>query len=225
MVQIVVYMPIIKVNLPPNTEVFLEAIRHIAEFELWDSHRMITGFASIFGIAEYVSTNPNAEEYKNAGFRSLNFWDNMKYNFFLLAWFLFVIFIIFICSFFKRCEPRSSKLLKKIQKKWTFSNTLRTLSVVFLQTLICFTIATKIETVPFIAIMGSLLALYPIWCTVFLCYNKPILTNRQILEKYWALYGSLKFKENTALIYPLISNLRKIIFVIGAVILTKWSYF
>jgi len=48
-------MPIIKVNLPPNTEIYLEALRHIAEFELWDTHEFINGFASLFGILEYVS--------------------------------------------------------------------------------------------------------------------------------------------------------------------------
>jgi len=218
-------MPIIKVNLPPNTEIYLEALRHIAEFELWDSHNMITGFASLFGIAEYVSKNPNFEEYKNAGFRSLNFWDNMKYNFFLLAWFLFIVLIVFICTFFKKCEPRSSKLLKKIYKKWTFSNSLRTMSVMFLYTIISFVIATKFESLSFIAIVGSMLALYPIWCTLFLFYYRTSLTNRSTLEKYWALYGSLKFKEGTALMYPFMSNLRKVIFVVGAVVLTKWSYF
>ena len=225
MIQIVVYMPIIKVNLPPNTEIYLEALRHVAEFELWDSHNMITWVAGLFGIPEYISTNPNAEEYKNTGFRSLHFWDNMKYNFFLLSWFLFVVFIIFICSCFKRCEPRSSKMLKKIQKKWTWSNTLRTLSVVFLYTLISFTISTKIESKPFIFTVGSLIAAYPLWSICFLLWNRSSLTERITLEKYWALYGNLKFKETAALFYPLVSCLRKIIFVGGAVILTQWSYF
>ena len=132
MLQIVVYMPIIKVNLPPNAEIYLNAMRKVAEFELWDSHAMVAGFASLFGIPEFISKNPNAEEYKNAGFRSLNFWDNMKYYGFILACFIFVCLIIFICSFFKKCEPRSSKMLKKILKKWTWSNTQRLISVLFL---------------------------------------------------------------------------------------------
>lgn len=141
MIQLVVYTPIIKVNLPPNAEIFLEALRHVAEFEPWDTHSFIRGLGSLFGIPVHVSTNPNSEDYKNAGFSSRYFWDNMKYNFFLFACFLFVLLIIFICSFFKRCEPRSSKMLKKIQKKWTFSNAIRTMSVLFLYTIISFTIA------------------------------------------------------------------------------------
>jgi len=46
-------MPIIKVNLPPNLEIFLESMRHVAEFTLFDTHAFISWFASIFGIPEY----------------------------------------------------------------------------------------------------------------------------------------------------------------------------
>lgn len=101
MIQIVVYMPIIKVNLPPNTEIFLESIRHIAEFRLFDTHDFISAFASILGIPEYIASNALEEEYKNAGFRNFNFWSNMEYIFFILACFIFVILIIMITSCIK----------------------------------------------------------------------------------------------------------------------------
>ena len=225
MLQIVVYTPIIKVNLPPNAEVHLEAMRHIAEFEPWDSHSLVTAIASIFGIPEYISKNPNAEDYRNAGFRSLYFWDNMKYILFLFSCFLFVCLIIFICSFFERCEPRSSKMLKKIQRKWTFSNLIRMTSVIFLYTVIAFTIAIQGADKPFVYTVGSMLILYPIWTAFFLLCNRAQLTNRGFLERYWALFGHLKSKETAALLYPFISCARKIIFVAGAVLLTEWSYF
>lgn len=43
-------MPIIKVNFPPNAEIFLELMRHVAEFELFDTHSLIGAFGNIFGI-------------------------------------------------------------------------------------------------------------------------------------------------------------------------------
>jgi len=149
----------------------------------------------------------------------------MKYNFFLMACFLFVCLIIFICSFFKKCESRSSKLLKKIQKKWTWSNTLRMISVIFLHTVISFMIATKAEGKPFVITVGVVIAAYPIWTLFYLINYRTSLTNRNNLEKYWALYGNLKFKDIAALYYPIVSCTRKIIFVGGAVVLTEWSYF
>lgn len=150
----------------------------------------------------------------------------MKYYFFLLSCFLFVILIIFICSFFKRCEPRSSKMLKKIKKKWTWSNTLRTLSVLFLYIIISYSIAIKEEGKPFIITIGTVIAAYPIWTILFLIYKgESSLTNKVVMEKYWALYGNLRYKELSSLFYPLISCARKAVFVVGAIMLTKWSYF
>lgn len=63
MIQILCYMPIIKVNLPPNVEIFLESMRHIAEFRLFDTHALISGFAGIFGIPEYVPADVAEADY------------------------------------------------------------------------------------------------------------------------------------------------------------------
>ena len=98
MLQIVVYMPIIKVNLPPNTEIFLESMRHVAEFELFDSHSIINSLASLLGIKAHSSDDPNNEEYKSAGFDSLEFLENMEYFLFVISWFLAFIIVLIIVN-------------------------------------------------------------------------------------------------------------------------------
>ena len=100
MLQIVVYMPIIQVNLPPNTEIFLESMRHVAEFEPFNSH----GF--IKSILKYNDAkNPLSEQYKSAGFISLNFLINMEY--FLLIGLCFGLFIlaVFLVSLSRKLRP------------------------------------------------------------------------------------------------------------------------
>lgn len=104
MIQIVCYMPIIKVNLPPNAEIFLESMRHIAEFRIFDTHGFISAFASMFSIPEYIPSDTIEVEYLNAGFRTFNFWSNMEYILFILAWFLFVVLLITITSYIKQCK-------------------------------------------------------------------------------------------------------------------------
>ena len=70
-------MPIIRVNLPPNAEIFLESMRHVAEFELFDTHAFINMLSSLVGIPKHQDKDPRAEEYKGAGFDSLEFHENM----------------------------------------------------------------------------------------------------------------------------------------------------
>lgn len=196
MIQILCYMPIIRVNLPPNVEIFLESMRHIAEFTLFDTHAFISGFAGIFGIPEYVPKGVAEEDYQNAGFRTFNFWSNMEYIFFVLALFLFIVLIIFITSRIKKCryQVRAKKTMKKLGKRWFWSSTIRTVSVTFLYIMIAFAIASKVNEMAFDITLGAILALYPLWTLVFLFYYRMSLINRAWLETYWALYGNLKYK-------------------------------
>jgi len=189
-------MPIIKVNLPPNAEIFLESMRHIAEFTLFDTHLVISAFASIFGISEYVATDIIEEEYQNAGFRTFNFWSNMEYIFFVLAWFLFTVLAIFISSRVKKCkcQTKAKKTMKKLRRRWFWSSTIRTFSVTFLYTIISYAIASKVNEKEFVITVGTLVSLYPLWTLFFLLYYRMSLINRSVLETYWALYGNLKYK-------------------------------
>lgn len=59
MLQIMVYMPIIKVNLPPNTEIFLESMRHIGEFKLFDTHELIISITNLLGLAKHQDLDPD----------------------------------------------------------------------------------------------------------------------------------------------------------------------
>ena len=103
---------------------------------------------------------------------------------------------------------------------------MRTLSVLFLYIIISYSIAIKEEGKPFIITIGTVIAAYPIWTILFLIYKgESSLTNKVVMEKYWALYGNLRYKELSSLFYPLISCARKAVFVVGAIMLTKWSYF
>ena len=222
MLQIVVYMPIIKVNLPPNTEIFLESMRHVAEFELFDSHSLLNALSSALGIPEHENTDPNAEEYKGAGFSSLEFEENMGYIFFIIGLFLFILLATGIMSV---CNARAKKLLQKIKKRWVWSYTLRTISVIYLFTLVSYGLASKVNSLPFKITVGVVLAAYPIWTTVFLFYYRDSLIERANLEKYWGLYGNLRFKDQAALLYPLISCTRKWLYVMGTLYLSEWSYF
>jgi len=104
MMQILCYMPIIRVNLPPNVEIFLESMRHVAEFTLFDTHAVISWLAGIFGIPEYTPAPGTEEDYRNAGFRTFNFWSNMEYIFFVFSLFLFFILLVFIASRIKNCR-------------------------------------------------------------------------------------------------------------------------
>ena len=169
MLQIVVYMPIIKVNLPPNTEIFLESMRNVAEFKLFDSHLLLNALSSVLGISEHDNTDPNAEEYKGAGFSSLEFEENMGYIFVIVGVFLFIVLTTCILSV---SNARAKKLLQKIKKRWIWSYTLRTISVIYLFTLVSYGLASKGNGLPFKITFGFFLAAYPIWTTVFLFYYR-----------------------------------------------------
>jgi hypothetical protein len=120
-------------------------MRHIAEFSLFDTHAVISGFAGIFGIPEYIPAEGTEEDYQNARFRTFNFWSNMEYLFFLLSLFLFIVLAIFIASRIKKCRwhGRAKKTMKKLGKRWFWSGAIRTVSVTFLFIMIGFAIASK----------------------------------------------------------------------------------
>jgi len=61
MLQIMVYMPIIKVNLPPNAEIFLESMRHIGEFKLFDTHELIEYLTKVVGLSKHEDNDPDVE--------------------------------------------------------------------------------------------------------------------------------------------------------------------
>ena len=102
-------MPIIKVNLPPNAEIFLESMRHVAEFELFDSHAFINWASNLVGIPEHEDKDPNAEEYKGAGFESLEFHENMGYIFIIMIIMTLTLIGLIIGSLCKK--PKAQKLL------------------------------------------------------------------------------------------------------------------
>jgi len=106
------------------------------------------------------------------------------------------------------------------KRRWIWDNSLRLISVFYLYTIIAFAIATKEKNLFFIIPVGTILALYPIWTLWFLMRNRDILVKRGILEKYWALYGNLKYKQTASLLYPFLSISRKIMFAGGAILLT-----
>lgn len=115
--------------------------------------------------------------------------------------------------------------MKKLAKRWFWSNTIRTVSVIFTYIMIAFAIASLVNGMVFAIAIGSMLAFYPLWTLVFLFYYRMSLINRTVLETYWALYGNLKYKQTTALLYPFLSISRKALFVFGAIYLEEWSYF
>ena len=222
MLQIVVYMPIIRVNLPPNAEIFLESMRHVAEFELFDSHAFINFFSKLVGLPEHDDKNPNAEEYKGAGFTSLEFHENMGYIFLMITFLALALLTIAILSIWK---PKAKKILKKIEKKWVWSYTIRFISVCYIFTVIAYALASLENGTAFKVIGGITIGLYPLWTVVFLFRNRASLASKEFLEKYWSLYGTLKFKETTGLLYPMVSCIRKGLYVFGAIYLKQWSYF
>lgn len=115
--------------------------------------------------------------------------------------------------------------MKQLRKRWFWSSTIRTVSVIFLYTMIAFAIASKVNGKDFDITLGTILALYPFWALLFLFYYRMSLINRTVMGTYWALYGNLRYKQTTALLYPFVSVARKAIFVFGAVYLEEWSYF
>jgi len=172
MLQIVVYLPIIKVNLPPNAEIFLESMRHVAEFEFFDSHALINFAATALGLPDQDEKNPNAEEYKGAGFNSLKFNVNMGYLYIVMSCMALTLVTIAIVSIWK---PKAKKMLQKIKKKWVWSYSLRFISVCYIFTLIAFALAT-LENGPVFALVGGLiLGTYPLWTIFFLFYNRSLL--------------------------------------------------
>ena len=217
MIQIMVYMPIIKVNLPPNTEIFLESMRHIGEFKLFDTHDLIVYITYLLGFPEHEDTDPNHEQYKSSGFDTFNFTENMSYYIFLISLATFSLIILLILSCFNKCKKKANKMLRKAKKKWICSNTLRVISAVYLFTLISYALASKINSMNFNIAVGSVLGAYPIMAFFLLIWFKDSLFDRTILERYWSLYGNLKFKNTSALFYPLISSLRKVMFVFGSI--------
>ena len=222
MLQIVVYMPIIRVNLPPNAEIFLESMRHVAEFEFFDSHAFINFAASVLGLPDHDDKNPNAEEYKGAGFTSLEFHENMGYLFIVMSCMALALLTIAILSIWK---PKAKKMLQKIKKRWIWSYTLRFISVCYIFTLIAFALATLENGVVFTLIGVIGLAIYPVWTVFFLFYNRSLLSQKDTLEKYWSLYGTLRFKETFAMLYPFVNCARKACYVFGAIYLKEWAVF
>ena len=219
MLQVAVYMPIIKVNLPPNTEIFLESIRHVAEFEIFDSH------AALGSIFSKTQEDPLAEQYQSAGFNSLYFLDNMQYHILVGAFFILCLMVTALAALAKMAHPRCMKWLRQISKKWAYDYLLRTINVMFVLIFISYVLGTKVNGPYFTYLGGALLVGYPFWTLVFLYRNRENLGKKQYLSKYWSLYGNLKFKDPECLSYPFVSLMRKVLFASGAILLTDWAYF
>jgi len=169
MLQIVCYMPIIRVNLPPNAEIFLESMRHVAEFEFFDSHKFINFASSLAGIPEHDDNDPNAEEYKGAGFVSLEFHENMGYIFLVIILMFIALLVLMMVSL---CKPKAKKMLTKTKKRWVWSNTLRLISVCFLFTVIAYALASLENGTVFICVGGAVIFLYPAWTVFFFFYYR-----------------------------------------------------
>jgi hypothetical protein len=92
-------------------------------------------------------------------------------------------------------------------------------------TLISYALASKVSERPFNITVGIILGAYPVLTLFLLLGYKDSLIDRSTLERYWSLYGNLKFKNTTALFYPFVSTLRKIMFVFGTIYLEEYSYF
>ena len=47
--------------MPPNLEIFLESMRHIGEFKLFDTHELIEWITEALGFPEHTDVNPDVD--------------------------------------------------------------------------------------------------------------------------------------------------------------------
>ena len=121
--QIIVYFPIYGVDIPPNTLIFLDAVRKIAEFKVIDTKKLIRKHL-LPVVVRKTKGGQLTDSFKNAGFESHDFLDNIQYFLILGTLFVLIVLILAIISLFKKYKRFGVKKLRKIRKSMIWNGIL-----------------------------------------------------------------------------------------------------
>ena len=74
-------------------------------------------------------------------------------------------------------------------------------------------------------LLGSQLIIQPFFIGVFMMKNKSRFKNKEFKKKFEAIYSDIHVTETSQLLYPMISLLRRAIFVLLATLQDGYPYF
>lgn len=249
-VQIVVYMPIFNVDIAPNTEIFLERVRKIAEFDIVDVDKLISWAQQPQTLIDSVKI-----EHKNSGFQTPDFFDNVKSFLLLIAFNIFIFIAIWTIGIIPRFRQKAEEFHLKLKQKWIWNYTLLLLFMTYLKVVSSIILASGIFQYEINYYFMALLVVYlylPYWSYKFLKKTKEDHHREEFVGKYGTLLDTLRLpfeksevesvvklpgggeivnKEEVRLMkndvasYPMVWMLRRILFAVLAFGFRDRAYF
>lgn len=145
--QIIVYMPIYQAQVPANLQIFIKALRKIAEFKIVEEDTIFDLFGFENPLKDKGLTDVEKlkqEAFMQSGCKSFNILENMGYFIILLG--IFIVFLFILSAIFTVFKAKRHVIKKKgkaAAKAFFWNGAIQSTNLTYLKSFVSFALATK----------------------------------------------------------------------------------